>query len=151
MDYCVLFKRTHTTAIVSISDNRPSSYSFSHSTDRSIAIEMNANEPPKYKDLMILNNEKQSSTIATESTTQATTTSIQEDNHLPKYEDLRRFSQHIYIVLQIFSKCVYVQILEAKFYRNVDLQEYLLSNQRYKCTILCICTFFLNFKYLFYK
>ena len=57
MDHCAFFKRTHTTAIVSISENRPSTYSFSHSAERSIAIDLNPNEPPKYKDIIMLHND----------------------------------------------------------------------------------------------
>ena len=96
-----LLKPSHTTAIVSISENRPSTFSFSNSNEQSMICEFNQHEPPKYKDIIILN-EKQINTTTNIlnknsinnnfSTGMALPLTFQEDNNLPKYEDLRVFA-----------------------------------------------------------
>ena len=95
---------------MSISENRPSTFSFTNSNEHSITHDFIQNDPPKYKDIITLN-EKQHiiKTTTTGPTTNIThnnnrnnnakTTTFlplalqqQEDNYLPKYEDLRNFS-----------------------------------------------------------
>jgi hypothetical protein len=95
---------------VSISENRPSTFSFTNSNEHSIVHDFIQNDPPKYKDIITLN-EKQHiiKTTTTGPTTNISHTSNrnneakttvflplalqqQEDSYLPKYEDLRNFS-----------------------------------------------------------
>ena len=110
---CTPFKSNHTTAIVSISENRPSTFSFTNSNEQSMINDFNQNDPPKYKDIIIINEKQQIITTTTTGPTTISSTNIthtndrnndasttivlpltlqQEDNYLPKYEDLRKFT-----------------------------------------------------------
>jgi hypothetical protein len=109
---CTLFKSNHTTAIVSISENRPSTFSFTNSNEQSMISEFNLNDPPKYKDIIILNEKQHITTTTTTGHPIISAASItrngnndvsitpvlpltfqqQDDNFLPKYEDLRNYA-----------------------------------------------------------
>jgi len=107
---CTLFKSNHTTAIVSISENRPSTFSFTNSNEQSMISEFNLNDPPKYKDIIILNEKQHMTTttghpiISTANITRNGNNDVtitpalpltfqqQDDNFLPKYEDLRNYA-----------------------------------------------------------
>ncbi len=106
---CTPFKSNHTTAIVSISENRPSTFSFTNSNEQSMISEFNLNDPPKYKDIIILNEKHMTTTtghpiISTANNTRNGNNDVtitpalpltfqqQDDNFLPKYEDLRNYA-----------------------------------------------------------